>query len=79
MENTPRNKLPKLGNAFRFLLYMEEPSQKNATLNSCISATVNEVLLIWEKVGIKTVTRRNAQHHLKNVRASLINILQLKN
>ena len=63
----PHNKLPTLGTVLRHVLYLKETGKPNTSIDSCLRSAAEEVLLIWSKEGIKTITQNNAVQQLTKI------------
>ena len=59
------NKLPLLGQILQYVLHLKESSPVTTPLKNHLFDAVDEVVLIWSRAGIKTVTKQNAIMRLK--------------
>ena len=64
-DHISENKLPLLGQIFQYVLHLKESSPVTTPLKNHLSNAVDEVLLIWSRAGIKTVTKQNPIMRLK--------------
>ena len=58
------NKLPLLGQILRYVLHLKEVSSITTPVKKHLSDAIDEVLLIWSRAGIKTMTKINALKRL---------------
>ena len=61
------NKLPTLGTVLRHVLYLKETDKSNTLKDSYLRSAAEEVLLIWSKGGIKTISQNNAVQQLTKI------------
>ena len=59
------NKLSLLGQILQYVLHLKESSPITTPLKNHLCDAVHEVLLVWSRAGIKTVTKQNAIMQLK--------------
>ena len=64
---TPHNKLPTLGTLLRHVLYLKESGKLNTSIDFYLRSAAEEVLLIWSKGGIKTITQNNTVQQLTKI------------
>ena len=58
------NKLPLLGQILLYVLHLKEVSSITTPVRKHLSDAIDEVLLIWSRAGIKTMTKINALKRL---------------
>ena len=59
------NKQPLIGQILQYFLHLKESSSVSTPLKNHLCYAADEVLLIWSRAGIKTVTKQNAIMRLK--------------
>ena len=62
----PHNKLQTLGTVLRHVLYLKKTDKPNTSIYSYLRSAA-EVLLIWSKGGVKTITQNNAVQQLTKI------------
>ena len=60
------NKLPTLGTVLRHMLYLKETGKPNTSIDFYLRSAA-EILLIWSKGEIKTITQNNAVQQLTKI------------
>ena len=63
----PHNKLPTLGTVMRHVLYLKKTGKPNTSIDSYLRSAAEEVLLIWSKGRIKTITQNNTVQQLTKI------------
>ena len=61
------NKLPTLDTVLRHVLFLKETGKPNTSTHSYLRLAAEEVLLIWSKGEIKTITQNNAVPQLTKI------------